>query len=121
MKKRELGNKSFLYPYPVTILGTKVNDKPNFMTLAFIGIVNANPGMVAFGCGKHHYTNNGIKKTMTFSINLPPTDMIKAVDYIGCVTGNKVDKSRLFKIFYGKLGTAPMIENCPLCLECKVL
>jgi len=121
MKKTILGNKSSIHPYPVTILGANVKAKPNFMTLAFVGIVNANPGMVAIGCGKRHYTNAGIKENMTFSINIPSADMIKIVDYIGCVTGNKEDKSGLFKVFYGKLGTAPMIEECPLCLECKVL
>src|SRR5271157_3485707 len=121
MKKKNLGNKSSIYPYPVTILGSNVNGKPNFMTLAFVGIVNANPGMVAMGCGKRHYTNTGIKENMTFSINIPSREMVEIVDYIGCTTGIKQDKSELFKVFYGKLGTAPMIEECPLCLECKVL
>jgi flavin reductase (DIM6/NTAB) family NADH-FMN oxidoreductase RutF len=121
MSKKNLGNQSLLYPYPVTILGTMVNGKPNFMTLAFVGIVNSKPGMIALGCGKRHLTNAGIKENQTFSINLPSTDMIKLADYIGCVSGSKIDKSELFKVFYGKLGTAPMIEECPLCLECKVL
>ncbi len=121
MSKKNLGNKSFLYPFPVTVLGANVNNQPNFMTLAFIGIVNTNPGMVAFGCNRTHHTAVGIKETGTFSINLPSTDMIKVVDYIGCVSGKKTDKSGVFKVFYGKLETAPMIEECPLCLECKVL
>jgi flavin reductase (DIM6/NTAB) family NADH-FMN oxidoreductase RutF len=121
MEKKNLGKKSFLYPYPVTILGANVNGKPNFMTLAFVGIVNANPGMVALGCGKGHLTNAGIKENMAFSLNLPSTDMVEVVDYIGSVTGNKVDKSVIFDIFYGKSGTVPMIEKCHLCLECKVL
>jgi flavin reductase (DIM6/NTAB) family NADH-FMN oxidoreductase RutF len=119
--KKTLGNKSFIYPYPVTILGANINGKPNFMTLAFVGIVNANPGMVALGCGKRHFTNAGIKENLTFSLNLPSRNMVEVVDHIGCVSGSKEDKSGLFKVFYGKLGTAPMIENCPLCLECKVL
>jgi len=58
---------------------------------------------------------------MTLSINLPSTDMVKVVDCIGCVSGKKTDKSGIFKVFYGKLETAPMVEECPLCLECKVL
>jgi flavin reductase (DIM6/NTAB) family NADH-FMN oxidoreductase RutF len=121
MSKKNLGNKPFLYPFPVTILGARVNNKPNFMTLAFVGIVNAQPGMIAFGCNRQHYTAAGIKENMTFSINLPSTDMVKVVDYLGCVSGKKIDKSGLLKVFYGKLQTAPMIEECPLCLECKVL
>jgi flavin reductase (DIM6/NTAB) family NADH-FMN oxidoreductase RutF len=66
MSKKTIGNQTFLYPYPVTILGAKVNGKPNFMTLAFIGIVNAKPGMIALGCNKHHFTDIGIKENMTF-------------------------------------------------------
>jgi flavin reductase (DIM6/NTAB) family NADH-FMN oxidoreductase RutF len=47
--------------------------------------------------------------------------MIEVTDYCGIVSGSKVDKSVLFTPFYGELGTAPMIEECPLNLECRVL
>ena len=46
MEKKILGNKSSIYPYPVTILGANVNGKSNFMALAFAGIVNVNPGLI---------------------------------------------------------------------------
>jgi flavin reductase (DIM6/NTAB) family NADH-FMN oxidoreductase RutF len=49
MSKTALGNNPFLYPYPVTLVGAQVEGKPNFMTIAFIGIVNINPGMIALG------------------------------------------------------------------------
>jgi flavin reductase (DIM6/NTAB) family NADH-FMN oxidoreductase RutF len=32
-----------------------------------------------------------------------------------------VDKSQVFPLFYGKLGTAPMIQECPVCLECRLV
>jgi hypothetical protein len=35
------------------------------------------------------------------------------------VGGEKVDMSKLFDIFYGALKTAPMIRECPLCIECR--
>ena len=35
-------------------------------------------------------------------------------------SGHKVDKSQLFETFYGKLENAPMIQECPLNLECRV-
>jgi flavin reductase (DIM6/NTAB) family NADH-FMN oxidoreductase RutF len=31
-----------------------------------------------------------------------------------------VDKSGLFRVFYGELETAPLIEECPLGLECRL-
>lgn len=120
MNKIEMGNKPMLYPYPVTILGANENGKPNFMALSFVGIVNINPGMVAMGIARNHVTPKGIKENMTFSINLPNKDMIEATDYVGIVSGEKVDKSGIFKVEYGKLKTAPMISSCPLSMECKV-
>jgi flavin reductase (DIM6/NTAB) family NADH-FMN oxidoreductase RutF len=47
--------------------------------------------------------------------------MVKVTDYIGTYSGLNIDKSRIFKIFYGKLSTAPMIEECPINIECKLL
>lgn len=121
MKKVQLGNKPMLYPYPVTILGANVKEKANFMALGFVGIVNINPGMIAMGVARNHYTTIGIKENETFSINLPSTDMVKVTDYVGLVSGEKVDKSEIFDVFYGKVKTAPMIKECPLTIECKVV
>lgn len=120
MDKKTLGSKSLLYPMPVTIVGADVDGKPNFLTIAYIGIVNANPGMVAFGSNRKHYTNKGILANRTFSINVPSQDQLEITDYVGLYSGANVDKSRLFVVFYGKLGNAPMIETCPLNLECRV-
>jgi flavin reductase (DIM6/NTAB) family NADH-FMN oxidoreductase RutF len=120
MNKKALGDKSLIYPMPVTIVGADVEGKPNFMTIAFIGIVNINPGMVALGSNRKHFTNRGIVDNQTFSINIPSQDQLEITDYIGIYSGTKIDKSRLFDVFYGKLGNAPMIASCPLNLECRV-
>ena len=121
MVKSTLGNKSVIYPYPVTLVGADINEKPNFLAISFIGIVNANPGMIAFGLGRNHYTNQGIFDNKTFSVNIPSKDMIEIVDYIGIYSGKKIDKSKLFDIFYGKLKNAPMIKECPINIECKLV
>ena len=121
MVKKTLGNKSVIYPYPVTLVGADINEKPNFLAISFIGIVNANPGMIAFGLGRNHYTNLGIFDNKSFSVNIPSKDMIEIVDYIGIYSGKKIDKSKLFDIFYGKLKNAPMIKECPINIECKLV
>ena len=43
--------------------------------------------------------------------------MAKITDYCGLYSGRKVDKSRLFEVFYGELKTAPLIMECPVNLE----
>lgn len=121
MKKVSIGTDTFVYPNPVTLLGTTVEGKANFMALGWISRVNAKPPMLGVGVYKAHYTPKGIHETKTFSVNFPSVDMVEAVDYCGLVSGKKVDKSNVFEIFYGELKTAPMITKCPLCLECKLV
>jgi flavin reductase (DIM6/NTAB) family NADH-FMN oxidoreductase RutF len=111
----------FMYPMPVVLLGATVNGKPNFMAVAWISRVNANPPMLAIGINRAHHTIEGIEENGTFSVNVPQADMVYKVDYCGLISGKKADKARLFGIFYGDLKTAPMIEECPICLECKVI
>ena len=46
--------------------------------------------------------------------------MVVEVDYYGLVSGRKIDKSEIFTVLYGEFETAPMIQECPLCLECRL-
>lgn len=117
--KRELGAKNCLYPMPTTLVGANIDDKPNYITIAHVGIMDL--GSVSLGMSKVHHTNKGIKQNQTFSINIPSIDLVKKVDYCGLVSGKNTDKSSLFENFYGKLKTAPMIKNCPINMECKLI
>lgn len=120
MAKKKLGNKPFLYPYPVVLVGTEVEGKANFLTIAFCGIVNMNPGMLAIGINRGHHSTKGLLANRAFSVNLPSTSMVEVTDYVGIYPGNKVDKSKVFEVFHGELAGAPMIKDCPLSMECRV-
>src|SRR5674476_345042 len=116
--KIELGALNCLYPMPTTLVGAMVEDRPNLLTIAHVGIMD--PGSLSLGMSKAHYTNAGIKQFGTFSVNLPPAEMVQETDYCGLVSGRRVDKTKLFSVFYGKLKTAPMIAECPISMECKL-
>ena len=121
MKKLEIGARTFLYPMPITLVGANIHGKPNYLTVAYCGIMNHTPPIISIALGKAHYTNAGIKENGTFSVNIPSGELVEITDYCGLVSGHKVDKSQLFEAFYGKLKTAPMIRECPLNLECKLI
>ena len=121
MNKINIGPNTFVYPNPVTLLGVNVERRANFMALGWVSRVNANPPMLGIGVGKSHYTIKGILETRTFSVNFPGAHMAEATDYCGLVSGKTTDKSHVFEIFYGELKTAPMITECPLSLECKLV
>lgn len=120
MGKISAGRNVFMYPMPVTLLGTLVDGKPDFMTLGWVTRVNANPPTVGCGVGRHHHSVRGIEENKTFSINFPSVEMVEKTDYCGLVSGKDVDKSTIFDVFYGELATAPMIGECPLSLECRL-
>jgi flavin reductase (DIM6/NTAB) family NADH-FMN oxidoreductase RutF len=117
--KIKLGAKNCLYPLPTTLVGANVNEKPNYITIAHVGIMNLSS--VSLGMHKSHYTNIGIRENRTFSINFPSVKMVKETDYCGIFSGKKVDKTKLFDTFYGTLVTAPMIKECPLNMECQLI
>lgn len=117
--KITLGPTNCLYPMPVVLLGANVNGKSNYMTIAWDGIVDFN--FISVSITKTRYTYAGIKENNTFSINIPSLHMLVETDYCGTVSGKNVDKSKLFQNFYGKLETAPMIEQCPINMECRLV
>lgn len=114
----KMGPVNALYPTPTTLVGALVDGKPNFITIAHVGIMTLST--VSLGMNKVHYTNAGIKASKTFSVCLPPVELMVPTDYCGIMTGKKTDKSRLFEVFYGELETAPMIRECPVCMECSL-
>jgi flavin reductase (DIM6/NTAB) family NADH-FMN oxidoreductase RutF len=116
-----IGAVNALYPMPTTLVGATVNAKPNFLTVAHVGILNhATPQYLSIGLGKRHYSNAGIHENRSFSICLPSEDLMVETDYCGIVTGRKTDKAALFDVFYGKLKTAPMIRQCPVNMELEL-
>lgn len=117
--KKELGAKNCLYPLPTTLIGALVDGKPNYITIAHVGIMDLES--VSLGMAKVHYTNAGIKDNGTFSVNIPSVKMVKETDYCGLVSGRKHDKAKLFSTFFGKLKTAPMIDECVINMECELI
>ncbi len=119
--KKEIKPGSYLFPMPATVVGAMVDGKPNYMVAAFVGIMNARPPVISAALNRHHHTTRGIIETGSYSVNIPGADLVVKVDYCGLVSGKTVDKSTLFTPFFGKLKTAPMIAECGLSLEVRLM
>ena len=119
--KVKYGRVPLIYPIPITLVGSIVEEKPNFETIGDVGIIGIKPPLVYISSGQDHYTNIGILENETFSINFPSTSLLSKTDYCGTVSGRDVDKSQLFTVFFGDLKTAPMIQECHVNIECKVI
>ncbi len=120
MEKIKIDFGKCVLPAMITLTGANVAGKPNYLTVACFAVLSQLPPVVSVALYEKHYTVSGIRENRTFSVNIPSLDMVKVTDYCGMVSGHKVDKSQLFDTFYGELETAPMIRECPLCIECRV-
>jgi flavin reductase (DIM6/NTAB) family NADH-FMN oxidoreductase RutF len=117
MTKIEISQGTCPFPKPVALVGALVDGKPNFMNIAWMTRIAFEPHVWGFSTREERYTVKGIKENGTFSVSFPGPDLVTEADYVGIVSGNKVDKSQVFDVFYGELGSAPMIRDCPLCVE----
>ena len=117
--KQRLGDTNALYPLVTALIGTTVEGRPDFATIAHVGIAHLKG--ITLGMGKNHLTNEGIKANRTFSVNLPSEEMVVVTDHVGMSSGRDEDKSGLFEVFYGQLDTAPMIEECPVTMACRLI
>jgi flavin reductase (DIM6/NTAB) family NADH-FMN oxidoreductase RutF len=123
MAKINIADKIFSF-VPITtqtILGSHVRGNANFMALGWLTRCNFKPPMIAIAVNLSNQSCNGILDNDEFSINVPSTDMVGITDYTGLVSAKKTDKSDLFDIFYGQLKTAPLIKECPINVECRVV
>jgi len=123
MKKVELKPDRYWYPRPTVLFGVNIDGRANFMAVGGGGVVNAIPPMIGVPVRHDRYSFKGVRQNMTFSIATPSVDMVKELDYCGIASGADVDKAKIcgFEVFYGHLKTAPMIEQCPVNLECRVV
>lgn len=123
MVKVEMSPERLMYPRPTLLVGANVNGKANFMVVGAGGVANGEPPMIAVPIQHHRYTLKGILQNLTFSVNTPSIELVRETDYCGITSGAKVDKVKICKldVFYGTLESAPLIEQCPVNLECKVV
>src|SRR5512136_2809405 len=123
MGKVALGPQTLIYPMPAMLVGANVDGKPSFMAVAWGGIACGDPPMISVAIRHTRHTLKGMKQNQAFSVNIPSVEQVKEIDYCGMVSGSAIDKAGAcrFKVFYGKLANAPLIEQCPVNLECSVV
>ena len=106
--KKNLGNTLALYPTPLVVIGAMVNRKPNWLLVGHLGIMGHDHVMISLA--KAHYTNQGIRESKKFSINVVDEALLAKADRSGCVSGSKEDKSELFAYSISEAGVPIITE-----------
>lgn len=124
MSKQTWKPGNMLYPLPAVMVsaGDKKGNT-NILTVAWTGTICTNPAMVYISVRPERYSYQMIKETGEFVINLTTEKLVRATDYCGVKSGRDVDKWKETGLHKGRAETlkyAPIIEEAPVNIECKV-
>lgn len=110
-----------LYPVPVVLVTCGI-ERPNIITLAWVGTVCSEPPMVGIAVRPSRHSHALLRDTGQFVVNLPTTSLLQAVDRCGTVSGRDHDKFALCGLtpLPASQVQVPLIAECPLHLECVV-
>ena len=117
--RKDLGVKAYLYPQPTLVIATYNEDgSTNAMVAAWGSISDTN--QVAIYVAHSHKTMPNILARKAFTVSMATAKNIKAIDYLGVTSGNKVaDKfahSGLTSVKSVHVD-APLIAELPLALD----
>ena len=121
--QKDLGVKDYVFPMPVLMIATYCDDGTvDVMNMAWGGICDHDK--VALNISESHKTAENIKKRMAFTLSIADIPHLQAADFFGIASGNKMaDKfarSGLHAVKSEKVD-APVVEEFPLTLECRVM
>ena len=121
--RKNFGAKPQVYPQPVFIIGTYNEDgTPNAMNAAWGGITEETE--ITICVSDDHKTAENLIRLGDFTVSMGTEDTVIACDYVGVVSGHDVP-DKLAKTGWHAVKSdfvnAPIFEELPMSLECKVI
>ena len=108
---------------PVFMIGTYNEDgTPNVMNAAWGGVTEE--AQLTICVDAEHKTAENVMARKAFTVSMGTAACVKACDYVGIVSGNKVpDKFAKAGFHATKSGfvDAPLIDELPMALECELI
>ena len=121
--RKNFGAKPWTYPQPVFILATYNEDgTPDAMNAAWGGI--SEDKELSMCISAEHKTTANILARKAFTVSMATAEQMVACDYVGIESGNSVpDKVARagFHMTKSEHVDAPVIDELPLALECKLV
>ena len=119
---KSFGQKPWVLPQPVLIIGTYNNDgTPNAMNAAWGGQWDSKEIMICMGS---HATTENLDRCGEFTVAFATKDTMVAADFVGIVSG-KNDPEKMQKTGWTAIKSehvnAPVFTEFPMTLECRIL
>ncbi len=113
-----------IFPRVVALICTSNKEgKPNVMTVSFLMPISFEPKILAVSISPKRYSFENLKEVPEFTLNVLTKEMKEIAEICGSFSGRKFDKFKIAKLEIEKSEKVlpPVIKNCPISLECKVL
>ena len=121
--RKNFGPKTACYPMPVYIIATyNADGTPNAMNAAWGGISEEKEISICIDSG--HKTAENLDARGAFTVSMATAKYMAACDYVGIVSGNKEPQKFAKAGFHAtksEFVDAPIIDELPMALECKVI
>ena len=114
---------TMIYPLPAALVSCgDAPDNYNLITVSWMGTICSNPPMCYISVRPERHSYQLIKDSGAFVINLTNESMAYATDWCGVKSGRNFDKFKKMQLtpIKAEMVNAPMIQEAPLCIECKV-
>ena len=115
---------TLLSPHPYCLASTiDENGRANLMGVGWWTIVSWSPRMIAFSVAKQRYTKKCLDHCPEFALIFPTPEQAKGAWVAGTVSGFQADKFEKggFEQVPSKHIRPPLIKDCTLAFECKVV
>jgi flavin reductase (DIM6/NTAB) family NADH-FMN oxidoreductase RutF len=108
---------------PVYLVSCGHNGKNNIISVGMFAYFSGKPTLVGVGIAPSRYSYGLIQKSQAYVVNVVDEGLMGAVKTCGENSGRDVDKFELAKLtaVNGSKVDAPIIDESPLSLECKVV
>lgn len=124
MAKRSMPINVALYPLPVVLVSCRDEsaNRSNLITLAWCGVVCSAPPLISISIRPSRFSHKIISVSRQFAVNIPSSDILRQVDLCGNSSGSNTDKIKDcgFKLVPASRISAPLVESCPVNIECEV-
>ena len=119
---KSFGQKAWMLPQPVMIIGTYNNDgTPNAMNAAWGGQWDAKEIMISMGA---HATTENLARCEEFTVAFATKNTMVASDFVGIVSA-KNDPEKMQKtgwtVTKAEHVNAPVFTDFPMTMECRIL
>lgn len=123
MAKVSLKPGTMLNPLPAVMVSCSDGKVDNVLTIAWTGIINSDPPITYVSVRKSRHSHKLIEESGEFVINLVNEDLARSADYCGVRSGRNEDKFAKCNLTKSPADhvKAPLIEESPVNLECKVI